>query len=84
LESLGSRDTLTCKLLSVACVRPPWVIAPLGDAPISTNEYQTVGTVEKLWLSVDAFPVSVAMCFVGYNSELICTGIWLTLSLGLG
>ena len=74
---------LTCQGFVSTSVCSPWVITPFCNASVSTNKYQPVGTVVKLGLTVDTFPIPVAVSFVGNHSEFGLAGIWLTLSLPL-
>lgn len=55
--------------LAVAVVRPPGIVAALGDAAMLAGEYKAVGTVEELRPAVHALPVSVAIVYVTDNSR---------------
>lgn len=52
---------------AIAVVRPPRVVATLGDAPVLARVNQTVRTVVQLRLTVHAFPVTIAVSRVRYH-----------------
>lgn len=66
---------------TVAVVRPPGIIAALGDAAMFAGEHETVRTVEELGTTVHAFPVAIAIVDVAHHSRLRLARILLLLFL---
>lgn len=66
---------------TVAVVRPPGIIATLGDAAMLAGEHETVRTVEKLRTTVHTFPVTVAIVDVTHHSRLRLARVFLLLFL---
>jgi hypothetical protein len=54
--------------LTIAVVRPPRVVAALGDAAVFTREHQAIRAVKQLRTSVYAFPITVAILDVSDNA----------------
>lgn len=60
------KGCLTGLSFALAVVRPPRVVASLGDAPVFARINQTVRTVVQFRLTVHAFPVTIAVSRIGY------------------
>lgn len=65
---------------AIAVVRPPRVVASLGDAPVLASVNQTIRAVVQLRLTIHAFPVTVAVSRVRYH--LIFGFAWVFLYVG--
>lgn len=75
------RNRWVCLALTVAVVRPPWVIAALGDTTVFPGEHETVWTIEQLRAAVHAFPVTVAVLGIAHHPRLRLAWVFLLLLL---
>lgn len=61
------RDRRVCLAFAVAVIRPPRVIAALGDAAMFAGEHEAIRTIEQLWSAVHALPITVAILDVAHH-----------------
>lgn len=74
------RDRRVRLAFTVAIVRPPGIIAALGDAAMLAGEDETVRAVEQLRAAAHAFPVTIAILDVTHHPWLRLTWILLLLA----
>lgn len=77
---VGVVGGLTGLSFALAVVRPPRVVASLGDTPLLARVNQTIRTVVQLRLTIHAFPITVAVSRVRYH--LIFGFAWVFLYVG--
>lgn len=74
------RDRRISLAFAIAVVRPPGIIAALGDTPMLASEHETVRTIEQLRSTVYAFPITIAILDVAHHARLGLARILLLLA----
>lgn len=78
----ASADGSVGKLLVVAGIASPRVVAVLEETAAATGENQAIGAVKQLGFAVHALPVTVAVSHVGHHLTLCLARIRLRYFLG--
>lgn len=74
------RDRRISLAFAVTIVRPPRIIAALGDAAMFAGEHETVRTIEQLRPTAHALPIAIAILDIAYHARFGLARILLLLA----